>query len=101
MAWHGSTRRDQLPNDWHARRRQVLTRDGGQCTALTEGKRCERRATDVDHIHRGNNHQLDNLAALCSRHHALKSSAEGNQALAEKRRKLKLPTEQHPGMRRP
>lgn len=92
--WEGSTRRDRLPPDWPARRARVLARDGWQCTELLpDGTRCTARATDCDHIIRGDNHQEDNLAALCQAHHASKSGREGAAAKPTTR----LPPEQHPG----
>lgn len=76
----------------------MLKRDGHRCTALLEdGTRCPAKATDVDHIVRGDNHDLPNLRALCGWHHARKSSAEGN---AARRRgpSHRRPPEQHPGL---
>jgi len=60
---------------------------------------CSSPATDVDHRERGSDHRRSNLQALCSYHHARKSSREG----IEQRRKLKAlrkrPPERHPGSR--
>lgn len=72
--WEGSDRKSRLPDDWAKRRIRVLRRDGYRC------HECGAPANQVDHIIPGDDHDLDNLRALCRRHHALKSSAEGNAA---------------------
>ncbi|MBV1856667.1 HNH endonuclease [Catellatospora tritici] len=97
--WEGSTRRVRLPADWPARRARVLTCDGHRCTASDDGTRCTRAATDVDHVHRGDNHDDTNLTSLCGWHHARKSSAEGNAARALTRMTQARPRERHPGRR--
>ncbi len=99
MNWDGSTRRDRLPSDWPSLVQRVKKRDGFRCTATLprSGKRCPRKGTDVDHKTPGDDHSLNNLALLCSRHHALKSSAEGR-AAKQARWSVPLRTEgEHPG----
>lgn len=98
MAWEGSTRRARLPKDWQARRRAALARDRHQCQVISEetGFICGEKATEVDHIRPGDNHNMSNLQAICQWHHRRKSSAEGNAA------KIKIaprnrPSEKHPG----
>lgn len=94
--WAGSARRDELPDDWPERRAFVLARDGYRCRWTEDGPRCRQRATDVDHIEAGNDHRVENLQALCSWHHGIKSSREGNAARWRVRRKR--PAERHPGL---
>lgn len=98
MAWDGSNRRARLPKDWKSRRIAVLNRDGRRCRVLSEetGMRCTEVATEVDHIHPGDNHDLHNLQAICSWHHAKKSSAEGRAAKIKIEPRYRKP-EKHPG----
>ena len=97
MTWDTSDRAERLPDNWQALRTIVLSRAAGRCEARQRnGQRCRDRATDVDHIDPGDNHQLDNLQALCAWHHARKSSAEGN--AARRRHTNKRPPEPHPGL---
>jgi len=100
--WKGSDRRDRLPDDWPRIRARVLKRDGHRCTHINDrGERCQDRATDVDHIRRGDDHREANLRSLCDWHHRQKSSGEGGAATAVKRRinanKFKR-VERHPGL---
>jgi 5-methylcytosine-specific restriction enzyme A len=98
MAWdeHPSGRRERLPDDWPLRRIRVLRRDGYRCQHRDAPgtPMCGAPANQVDHVERGDDHSLDNLRALCRRHHALKSSAEGNAAKPRRRRE----PEPHPGL---
>lgn len=88
VAWENSDRHDRLPSDWAKRRRVVLERCGYRCEwDLGGGVRCGERATDVDHIRRGDDHSFANLRGLCSAHHARKSAGEG---WAERQRLLKV-----------
>lgn len=68
--WAGSTRRQRLPPDWERRRQAALTRDQHTCRA------CGARATEVDHINRGDDHQLANLQSLCHPCHRTKTQTE-------------------------
>jgi 5-methylcytosine-specific restriction protein A len=77
--WANSNRLSRLPKDWKTIRTQVLERDNHTCT------KCGNRATDVDHVLRGDNHEPTNLTSLCRRCHASKSGREGAAARAEKR----------------
>jgi hypothetical protein len=97
-AWSGSTRKARLPADWDRLRAVVLRRCSHRCEWIEDGRRCPFPATDVDHILRGDLHRLDNLQGLCSTHHSLKTSAEANAVQAEKRKLLRLPEEQQPGV---
>lgn len=98
MAWTTSDRRDRLPDDWAIRRVRVLRRDGYRCRATdSQGVRCDVRGNQVDHIERGDNHDLDNLQTLCEWHHKQKTAAEA----AEVRKAKGYPTqrrtaEEHP-----
>lgn len=101
--WAGSDRGARLPQNWHAIRGHVLKRDGYRCTWIDPDKRrrCEERATEVDHIRPGDDHSYGNLRSLCEWHHAKKSGAEGARARAIQRAKVKKKfrrTETHPGL---
>lgn len=103
--WAGSDRGARLPDDWEWRRQQTKQRAGGQCERKMAGRnggrfRCTAPGTDCDHINRGDDHSLVNLEWLCARHHAIKSSQEGNQAKAAIKAKGIRPPEQHPGLLR-
>ena len=95
--WAGSTRRSRLPSNWSTLRDTVISQARGICQAtMRDGSRCTDRGTDVDHIERGDNHDLSNLQLLCKWHHGKKTAYEANQArprLTEKR-----PPESHPGL---
>lgn len=93
--WAGSTRRHELPDDWPQRRAYVLARDNHRCRWHEHSTTCGRAATDVDHITPGDDHRYENLQALCSEHHAIKSSREGNDAPRVTRWR---PVEPHPGI---
>ncbi|GIG63629.1 hypothetical protein Lfu02_80010 [Longispora fulva] len=100
--WAGSTRAQQLPPDWPRRRARVLVRDGYRCTTITEyDERCTEPADEVDHIRRGSDHSLSNLASICSWHHAKKSAREGATAARFARPSRYRPAEPHPGETRP
>jgi 5-methylcytosine-specific restriction endonuclease McrA len=77
--WAGSNRKLELPKDWQTRRLIVLKRDNYICY-ICGGDKADR----VDHIVPGNDHSLENLAAVhdsipphC---HRYKSSREGQEA---------------------
>jgi 5-methylcytosine-specific restriction endonuclease McrA len=72
-AFYTTNRKAELPSDWNYRREIVFQRDNGRC-------KCGRAATEVDHIIPGNDHDLDNLQAICTDCHRKKTSAEGNEA---------------------
>src|SRR5690606_32967235 len=97
MAWESdSRRRAELPPNWEAIRREILDRDGRQCRwILPSGKRCPRRATDVDHFGDRNDHSPRNLRALCTHHHAKVTAMQGVRARRKKPRRR--PEERHPG----
>ncbi|MEU0587995.1 HNH endonuclease signature motif containing protein [Streptomyces sp. NPDC006132] len=100
--WAGSRRRDSLPKNWARLRRQVIRRDGGQCTArYSDGTRCPEPGTDVDHIvpvSLGGTDDLEGLQLLCSWHHARKSSSEGGRAAALTRKSIHRPRASHPAL---
>lgn len=100
--WSNSTRRDRLPEDWLKRRGKVLKRDNFRCRGrLPSGRRCGAYANQVDHIRPGDDHSMENLQSLCEDCHAKKSSSEGGQARAAKRREIKnrfRRVEEHPGL---
>lgn len=91
------SRKERLPIIWPKLRNQVRKRAGHQCEAiLADGTRCREPGTDVDHIVRGDNHDISNLQLLCSFHHKLKTAAEGNSAQAGNRITSKHPGEANP-----
>lgn len=103
--WAGSTRRDGLPSWWPVTVRRIIKRDpicqcGGcpRCDNLAgDGpRRCTRPSAEVDHILRGDDHRDTNLRGICGPCHAYKSSQEGNEAKAAKKRPTR-PAEKHPG----
>ncbi|GAA3136536.1 hypothetical protein GCM10010466_29190 [Planomonospora alba] len=70
IGWHTSNRRERLPGDWSRRRLIVLRRDNYTCYV------CSGDATEVDHVDRGDNHSLANLAAICRECHKAKTLRE-------------------------
>jgi hypothetical protein len=101
MAWEGSTRRERLPPYWRRLRAYALDRAGyqGEHTRYDTGLRCGALATDVDHIERGDHHDVDNLQALCRWLHGRKSSREGGQASSAQRETRTREPEAHPRRR--
>lgn len=97
--WEGSTRKSRLPKDWPQIRKRILHRDGYRCTWIVDGARCAEKATDVDHIKRGDDHGDHNLRSLCGPHHRSKSSREGGSAPRRPSRyRVARPAEAHPGI---
>ena len=103
--WDNSTRSSRLPSNWRVIRQRIFRRDGGRCTWAywVEGGRrvrCERAATEVDHIVPGDDHSDANLRSLCDEHHEEKTRAEGTAARMKKRREIhgryRRPKEEHP-----
>ncbi len=77
---------------------RVLRRDSYRCQAKDSlGVRCDAYANQCDHIVAGDNHDEDNLQALCRWHHDRKSSAEGAAARRPRATQRREP-EAHPGM---
>lgn len=87
MAWHRSSRHSRgYGAEWDRLRELVLTRDCGLCQACKRAGRVT-VAREVDHIlpkSRGGTDALDNLQALCSPCHQVKTLAEtGRRARGE------------------
>lgn len=101
MPWDTSDRRQRLPTNWNKIRKQVLAKAKHRCAGLdpattppptrrktAEGHHrwhhpaCDMRATDVDHINAGDNHELDNLQALSHACHTAKTTHENTAAKA-------------------
>ncbi len=99
--WAASDRRERLPANWEALRRQVRIRSGGRCEVIkgSNSQRCTNPARDCDHILAGDDHRLQNLQDICVFHHRHKSSVEGNAAKAARVAAGKRPPERHPGLR--
>jgi nitrite reductase/ring-hydroxylating ferredoxin subunit len=96
MPWDTSDRKSRLPDDWSIRRMRVLRRDAYRCQARdSEGRLCGEWANQCDHVVAGDDHDLDNLQALCQWHHARKSSQEGA-AARKPRPTMAAPAEPHP-----
>lgn len=85
--WVNSDRREELPPDWQALRREALERDDYRC----QWPFCGELASDVDHIIPGQDHSLANLQCLCKPHHLTKTARE---RVAFKQAR---PREAHPG----
>lgn len=104
MAWSTSNRKATLPRGWERTQRRILARDGYRCTAIRvdTGRRCNERATDVDHIvpnFEGGSEDDSNLASLCPHHHKTKSSSEGGRAASAARARRKAASRRrHPGI---
>ena len=98
--WANSNRRARLPSDWPMRRHAVMVRANGVCEYIDEDTnlRCVFNGSECDHKIHGDNHELDNLQWLCSMHHGIKSSAEGNDAKREHRMRFTRKPEKHPGI---
>jgi 5-methylcytosine-specific restriction endonuclease McrA len=95
--WAGSNRRAELPPDWQTYRRPtVLKRDEYRCRNRIDGRVCGRPANQVDHIGDKHDHRIEMLQALCADCHAVKSSAQGNDARWAVR--MQRPPERHPGL---
>jgi 5-methylcytosine-specific restriction protein A len=76
---------------------RVLRRDAYRCQSLdSTGVPCGEYANQVDHVIRGDDHELENLQSLCRWHHARKSSAEGHAARQPRPSRLRE-SERHPG----
>lgn len=74
-----SRRNERLPKDWLRRREQVFRRDGRICYLCGGGG-----ADTIDHIVRGDDHSLENLAPvhdnIAPHCHRSKTAGEGNEA---------------------
>ncbi|WP_395105265.1 HNH endonuclease [Actinomadura sp. SCN-SB] len=95
----GPWRRTPLPPQWPRLRRAVLERDGHTCRI--QGPRCQGRATEVDHIQPGDNHDPNNLQAVCTPCHATKTGKENAARLNASRPRRRREPEPHPGILRP
>jgi 5-methylcytosine-specific restriction enzyme A len=71
VPYANSDRRKRLPSNWGTLRKQVLRRDAYICHV------CGGLANEVDHVVAGDNHDTDNLAAICRPCHMSKSGHEG------------------------
>lgn len=100
MGWETSDRRQHLPPDWEERRQRVFDRDDHRCVfELPSGARCPRRATEVDHTGDRDDHRLEMLRALCSRHHSKVTAQQGVAARAKRKQGRQKRVERHPGLR--
>lgn len=101
--WQGSTRRESLDKEFFRNRSAVLRDAGYRCQIGTVGV-CTGHANQADHIGDRLDHRRENLRAACPECHQDRSSRQGGQAAAERRRARiaarKRPTERHPGQLR-
>jgi len=104
--WEGSDRRDRLPRWWPVTVRRIIARDPfcqcagcARCNNLAgDGpNRCTRPSQEADHITPGDDHRDLNLAGKCRPCHAKKSSQEGAEAKAAKKKPTGIFQEKHPG----
>lgn len=92
--WRSTAR----PVDWPARVEAVKARDKS-CRWITDGHVCASiEDLEADHIGDPSDHRLENLRALCRRHHRSRTGQQGGQAAAAKRIPRKRPSEPHPGL---
>lgn len=100
--WAGSDRRDRLPKWWPVTVRRIVARDP-VCRCLgcpkcsTPKLLCARASKEADHIIPGDDHRDLNLRGICRPCHGYKSSQEGAEAKAAKKRPTGLFEESHPG----
>ena len=118
MPWTTSNRRQRLPTNWNKLRKQVLAKANYKCAGLdpvttppppgreAEGRHhrwhhpaCTMRATDVDHIIAGDNHELSNLQALSHACHTAKTTRENTAAKARIRATAARERPPHPSAR--
>lgn len=101
--WQGSTRRASLGREFFRNRAAVLRDAGYQCAIRTPDV-CTGHANQADHIGDRLDHRRENLRAACPECHAHRSSQQGGQASAERRRARvrarTRPVEPHPGQLR-
>jgi 5-methylcytosine-specific restriction protein A len=103
-----SRRSFPLPSNWVHIRRIVLIRDRGMCKYgllpdedFAVGD-CLQPATEVDHIGKPWQHEIEFLRSLCAGHHQSRTSRQAN---AAKKRLNELnprarPPKDHPGLRK-
>lgn len=98
--WQNSNRAARLPPNWDTIRAAVLRDASYRCeTLMRNGTRCHDRATEVDHIIAGDNHDRSNLQAICTWHHRRKTAAEANAARQRNRaQRTGRREQQHPGL---
>lgn len=99
--WGTDSRKRTSTPQHRAQRLRILARDNHQCQLRYSC--CIGRANEMDHEgnHASGGSDADaNMQAVCRPCHLRKSSAEGHQAQAIRRARLKLPVEDHPGDRR-
>lgn len=82
VPYANSDRRKRLPSNWPALRRMVLRRDAYSCRCVDPVHfwhvgECGAFGDQCDHVIAGDNHDPDNLAAICRRCHMSKSGHEG------------------------
>lgn len=105
-AWKGSARRDGLPSWWPVTVRRIIKRDPTcRCKGCPKclwpfevpPAGCHRASAEVDHLGDNQNHSDSNLAGKCRPCHGLKSSQQGNEARAAKKRPSEFFDTKHPG----
>jgi 5-methylcytosine-specific restriction enzyme A len=97
QAWQRNTpHKDRSSWQWQQARQAALTRDKHRCTVVEQDIRCTQQALEVDHIDQTNNHELNNLASMCTEHHRIKTQHEA--ATARWKYREKRTPEKHPGL---
>jgi len=101
MAWSTSHRKDELPPNWAALRKQAKARAGDVCEFRDKaGVRCADKGSELHHTGRKFDHRLEVLMWICTPHHAGETARQAKAAqYAKYVAAKKRPTEQHPGIR--
>ena len=62
-------RKQQLPSNWEALKRQVKQRAKNQCEAVDKGHRCPEQGSECHHAGAPDDHRPESLQWLCADHH--------------------------------
>lgn len=99
-----------MPVGWAKLRAKILKRDNNRCTWIigeadggswrqwADTRRCPETGTDVDHIGAHDNHQPDNLRALCGPHHRHRTGVQANEAKRARGNTRTRAPQRHPGL---
>lgn len=98
MTWSQNAGARSVPSGLQ---QQCFRRDNWTCQECGYRGRRGDGTLHADHIHnraRGGQHNLANLTTLCKPCHDTKTRGERLAGIANRRSKLTLPAEQHPGL---